>query len=92
VPGGEQRGGHSYKTLHQLIIALSGSFDVVLDDGYQKQTFHLNRSYYALYLPPKVWRHMENFSTNSVAFVAASQVYDEQDYERDYKEFLKSKQ
>lgn len=91
VPGGEQRGGLSYKTLKQVIIALSGSFDVVLDDGFKKQTFHLNRSYFGLYVPPGIWRHMENFSTNSLAFVAASQVYDKEDYERDYNEFLKSK-
>lgn len=90
VPGGEQRGGHAYKTLHQVIIALSGSFDVVLDDGTQKQTYHLNRSYFGLYLPPGIWRQMENFSTNALAFVAASQTYNEQDYERDYKNFLKS--
>lgn len=89
VPGGEQRGGHAYKSLHQIIIALSGSFNVVLDDGFKKQTYHLNRSYYGLYLPPKIWRHMENFSTNSLALVAASQEYDENDYERDYTKFLK---
>jgi hypothetical protein len=90
VPGGEQRGGHAYKTLHQVIIALSGSFDVVLDDGKKKETIHLNRSYYGLYLTPGIWRQMENFSTNSLAFVVASHVYDEGDYQRDYKEFLNS--
>ena len=91
VPGGEIRGGHAYKTLRELIIALSGSFDVVLDDGKKKQTFSLNRSYVGLYVPQGVWRHMENFSTNSLALIAADQPYSECDYIRDYEEFISSK-
>jgi oxalate decarboxylase/phosphoglucose isomerase-like protein (cupin superfamily) len=89
VPGGEQRGGHSYLNNNELIIALSGSFDVIIDD---KQTTHkvsLNRSYYGLYLPCGYWRHMENFSTNSLAFVLASHDYDANDYQRDYAKYLK---
>jgi len=91
VPGGEQRGGHSYKTNQELIIALSGSFDVIINDGHETKTFTLNRSYYGLYIPNNIWRHMENFSTNSLAFVVASTGYDEQDYERDYDNFTASK-
>lgn len=89
VPGGEVRGGHAYKKNQELIIALSGSFDVVLDDGKQKQIFSLNRSYYGLYIPKGVWREMNNFSTNSVALVLASTLYDETDYIREYGKFLK---
>ena len=92
VPGGEARGGHSYKLNQELIIALSGSFDVILDDGETKNKFSLNRSYYGLYVPNGQWRQMENFSTNSLALVLASTEYDVQDYERDYTEFIKSKQ
>lgn len=88
VPGGEIRGGHSYKDNQEVIIALSGSFDVILDDGNEKKTFSLNRSYYGLYIPQGIWRKIENFSTNSLAFVTASTNYDEQDYVRDYNEFL----
>ena len=77
--------------LRKLIIALSGSFDVVLDDGKKKQTFSLNRSYVGLYVPQGVWRHMENFSTNSLALIAADQPYSEGDYIRDYEEFISSK-
>jgi oxalate decarboxylase/phosphoglucose isomerase-like protein (cupin superfamily) len=91
VPGGEQRGGHSYKTNKELIIALSGSFDVVVNDGTNVETYTLNRSYYGLYVPNGIWRHMENFSTNSLAFVIASTNYDEADYERDYDQFRSSK-
>ena len=91
VPGGETRGGHSYKENHEFIIALSGSFDVVLDDGVVKKTFPLNRSYYGLYVPCGIWRHMENFSTNSLAFVVASTSYDAMDYVRDYNEFCSKK-
>jgi len=90
VPGGEVRGGHSYKTNQELIIALSGSFDVVIDDGITKESFSLNRSYYALYVPNGVWRHMQNFSTNSLAFVVASEIFNADDYERDYNEFIKA--
>lgn len=80
VPGGETRGGHAFKEQKELIIALSGSFDVVVDNGKVKQSFHLNRSYYGLYLPAGVWRHLENFSTNSLALVMASTYYNEEDY------------
>ena len=91
VPGGEQRGGHSYKQNEELIIALSGSFDILLDDGIDKKTFSLKRSYHGLYVPNGIWRHMENFSTNSLAFIAASKPYQENDYERDYDKFKSSK-
>ncbi len=91
VPGGEQRGGHSYKTNQEFIVALSGSFDVKLNAGSGFKKFTLNRSYYGLYVPPNTWRVMENFSTNSLAFVVASTNYEEVDYERDYKKFLMSK-
>lgn len=90
VPGGEVRGGHAYKTLHEFIVALSGSFDVILDDGKTKQTYSLNRSYYGLYVPNMVWRSIENFSTNSLCMILASEKYDENDYLRDYEEFIKS--
>lgn len=88
VPGGEERGSHAYKTTHEFIVALSGSFDVVLDDGSVKETFHLNRSYYGLYVPNGIWRKLDNFSTNSFALVLASSRYDEQDYIRDYEDFI----
>jgi hypothetical protein len=90
VPGGAERGGHAHKGLHQLIIAMSGSFDIVLDDGREKKRFHLNRSYYGLYVCPMIWREMDNFSSGSVALVLASQFYDPADYYRDYAEFLKA--
>ncbi len=89
VPGGEVRGGHAYKENQEFIVALSGSFDVVLDDGNERKTFHLNRSYYGLYVPNGVWREMENFSTNSLALVLSSTKFDESDYIRDYNYFLK---
>lgn len=89
VPGGEERGGHAYKENQEFIIALSGSFDVVLDDGKEKKVFQLNRSYYGLYVPKGMWREMENFSTNSLALVLSSTKYDPDDYIRDYQEFLK---
>lgn len=88
VPGGAERGGHAHKALHQLIIAMSGSFDVVLDDGRQKQRFHLNRSYQGLYICPMVWRELDNFSSGSVCMVLASNLYDEADYYRDYQGYL----
>ena len=88
VPGGECRGGHAYKENQEFIVALSGSFDVVLDDGTEKKTFTLNRSYYGLYVPKGLWREMENFSTNSLAMILSSTDYDENDYVRDYDEFL----
>ncbi len=88
VPGGQVRGGHAFKIQQELIIALSGSFDVEVDDGSGKQIFSLNRSYYGLYLPPGLWRRMQNFSTNSLALVISSTSFNEQDYIRDYQEFL----
>jgi dTDP-4-dehydrorhamnose 3,5-epimerase-like enzyme len=87
VPGGETRGGHAYRENEEFIVALSGSFDVILDDGKEKQTFHLNRSYYGLYVPKGLWREMDNFSTNSLALVLASTRFDVNDYIRDYEEF-----
>lgn len=87
VPSGATRGGHAHKALHQVVIALSGSFDVILDDGYRRRSFFLNRPHYGLYIPPKVWRELENFSSNSVALSLVSQVYDESDYVRDYDAF-----
>lgn len=91
VPGGECRGGHAYKENEEFIVALSGSFDVILDDGIKKITFTLNRSYYGLYVPKGLWREMENFSTNSLALILSSTDYDANDYVRDYDEFLKMK-
>ena len=88
VPGGAERGGHAHKELHQLIIAMSGSFDVVLDDGANKKRIHLNRSYFGLYVCPMIWREIDNFSSGSVCMVLASNVYDEGDYYRDYEHFL----
>jgi len=87
VPGGAERGGHAHKALHQLIIAMSGSFDIHLDDGLEKKTVHLNRSYYGLYVPPMMWREIDNFSSGSVCMVLASDYYDELDYYRDYGKF-----
>lgn len=88
VPGGEERGGHAYKENEEFIVALSGSFDVVLDNGTEKLKFSLNRSYYGLYVPKGWWRMMDNFSTNSLAMIMASIPYCQTDYIRDYKEFL----
>lgn len=90
VPGGAWRAGHALKTCHQFLIAASGSFDVILDDGVERQRFHLNRSYYGLYIPPLIWREIDNFSSGSVSLVLASEFYDEQDYFRDYKDFSKA--
>jgi hypothetical protein len=90
TPGGAERGGHAHKDLHQLIVAMSGSFDVVLDDGAQKKRFHLNRSYYGLYVCPMIWRELDNFSSGAVCLVLASNLYDESDYYRDYRKFLKA--
>ncbi len=89
VPSGATRGGHAHKELQQIIIALSGSFDVLLDDGSTKRTFFLNRPHYGLYIPPGVWRELENFSSNSVALSLVSAIYDESDYIRDYEVFKK---
>jgi hypothetical protein len=88
VPGGAERGGHAHKGLHQLIIAMSGSFDVVIDDGFEKKRIHLNRSYNGLYICPMIWRELDNFSSGSVCMVIASNHYDESDYYRDYTEYL----
>jgi dTDP-4-dehydrorhamnose 3,5-epimerase-like enzyme len=87
VPGGEKRGGHAYKKNREFIVALSGSFDVVVNDGKTEHIYHLNRSYHGLYLPAMVWRQMENFSTNSLALVLSSTYYDKSDYIYDYDEF-----
>ena len=91
VPGGEERGGHAFKENQEVVIDLSGAFDVVVDDGTTKKTFNLNRSYYGLYIPAGLWRTMENFSTNSLALEFGSTHYDVNDYVRDYDEFLKMK-
>lgn len=91
VPGGESRGGHAYKENEEFIIALSGSFDVLLDDGFEKKTYSLNRSYYGLYVPKGLWRSMENFSTNSLALVLSSTHYDPNDYIYDYEQFKQIK-
>jgi dTDP-4-dehydrorhamnose 3,5-epimerase-like enzyme len=88
VPGGAERGGHAHKNLYQLIIAISGSFDVVLTDGKEKKRFHLNRSYEGLYVPTMLWRELDNFSSGSICMVLASNTYDEADYYRDYNEYL----
>ena len=90
VPGGSERGGHAHKALNQLIIAMSGSFDVVLNDGHGEKRFHLNRSYYGLYVCPMIWRELDNFSSGSVCMVLASNLYDEDDYYRDYEEYVAS--
>ncbi len=87
VPGGETRGGHAFKENCEFIIALSGSFDVVLNDGKKESRYHLNRSYYGLYVPNRIWRSLENFSTNSLALVLASIPYSNSDYIRDFKIF-----
>lgn len=92
VPGGESRGGHAYRENQEFIVALSGSFDVVLNNGNEEKVFALNRSFYGLYVPKGMWRQMRNFSTNSLALVLSSTRYDEADYIRDYQEFLKLKQ
>ena len=89
-PGGESRGGHAYRENREFIIALSGSFDVILDDGNERRTFSLNRSYYGLYVPEGIWREMDNFSTNSLALILASTPYTPTDYIYDYSEFLTS--
>lgn len=91
VPGGESRGGHAYKQLQEVFVALSGSFDVVVDDGQGEKRFHLNRSYLGLYVPNLLWRHLENFSTNSVCLILASLPFSEDDYLRNRKAFLQGR-
>jgi hypothetical protein len=90
VPGGAERGGHAHRALHQLIIAMSGSFDVILKDGTQQQRFHLNRSYSGLLICPMIWREIDNFSSGSVCMVLASNFYAESDYYRNYEEFIRA--
>lgn len=90
VPGGEKRGGHAYRENQEFIVALSGSFDVVLDDGKEKKLYSLNRSYYGLYVPKGWWRQMENFSTNALALVLASTPYTKEDYIYDYQDFKRN--
>lgn len=91
VPGGQKRGGHAFKLQQELIVALSGSFDVILNDAINETRMHLNRSYYGLYIPSGLWRYMDNFSTNSVALVLSSTSFNEDDYIRDFNDFLKYK-
>lgn len=88
VPGGAERGAHGHKALHQLVIAMSGSFDIELDDGFEKNIYHLNRGYYGLYISPMIWRDIRNFSSGAVCMVIASDFYNEADYFRDYNEFI----
>ena len=91
VPGGEIRGGHAFIEQQELIIALSGSLDIIVSDGNEEKKFSLNRSYYGVYVPSGLWRHMENFSTNALALVVSSTTFDENDYIRDFNEFKKLK-
>lgn len=88
VPGGASRAAHGHRNLSQLMISMSGSFDVTLDDGHDRRVFHLNRSYCGLYIPPMIWRDLDNFSSGAVCMVLASDFYDEGDYFRDYETFL----
>lgn len=90
VPGGAERGGHAHVKLEEFIIAMSGSFDVILSDGKAKQRFHLNRSFFGLYIPSMVFRELDNFSSGSVCMVLASRLFDESDYIRDYRTFLRA--
>ena len=87
VPGGEKRGGHAFKSNHEFIVALSGSFDVIIHDGKRKEKFHLNRSYSGLYVPCMIWRSLENFSTNSLAIILSDQLFDPKDYIRNFEKF-----
>ena len=89
IPGGESRGGHAHKKLQQFLIAMSGSFEIILDDGRAKKSFYLNRAYYGLYIPRLIWRDIQNFSSGAVCMCLASDYYDEKDYIRDYNEFKK---
>jgi hypothetical protein len=89
VPGGSDRGAHAHRNLHQFMIAMSGSFDLTLSDGHEEKTFHLNRSYFGIYICPMMWRYLDNFSSGAVCMVMASAVYDEGDYIRDHDQFIK---
>jgi hypothetical protein len=89
VPGGEQRGGHAFRQGKELIVALSGSFDVIIQNGKSTGSFTLNRSYYGLYIPEMTWRHMENFSTNSLAMIISGSMFDDKDYIRDLEQYNK---
>ena len=91
VPGGESRGAHAHKTLHQFIVSVMGAFDVVMDDGEERRRVRLDRAYYGLHIPPMIWAHEENFSSGGICLVLTSELYDEKDYIRDYQEFLKEK-
>lgn len=91
VPGGSDRGGHALKTCQQFLVAMSGSFDVIVGDGKHSKRFHLNRSYFGLYLPPLLWREMDNFSSGSVCMVLASEKYNEANYYRNYSEFMRER-
>lgn len=90
VPGGAERAGHAHKALHQFLVAISGSFDVVIDNGYERTKYHLNRAYYGLYVSPMVWREIDNFSSGSVCMALASDFYDESDYYRNYDDFAQA--
>lgn len=90
VPGGAERAGHAHKALKQFLVAISGSFDVVIDDGFEKRKYHLNRSYYGLYVCPMVWREIVNFSSGAVCMALASDIYNEIDYYRNYEDFIKA--
>lgn len=87
IPGGSDRGAHAHKNLHQFVVAMSGSFDIELNDGFNNKRFHLNRSYYGLYICPMMWRLVDNFSSGAVCMVLASEPYSEDDYIRSYQEF-----
>jgi len=90
VPGGAERGAHGHRRLQQFIVAMSGSFDVILDDGFETKTIHMNRSYYGLYVSPMMWRNITNVSSGAVLMVLASELYNESDYFRDYEQFLEA--
>ncbi len=90
VPGGKYRNGHAFKEQREFIVALSGSFDVVLNDGKEEKRFHMSRSYYGIYVPPMIWRKIDNFSTNSLALVLSSTFYDAEDYIEDFETYRKS--
>lgn len=92
VPGGEGRGAHAHKALHQFIVSVMGAFDVVMDDGKEKRRVRLDRAFYGLYIPPMIWAHEENFSSGGICLVLASMTYDENDYIRDYNDFLQERQ